>query len=202
MGGIYYTRWSCDNCDYGSSSVSGPYRVEPMIGTPKSKIEYRWCNNCKKIERVFTGEGSKIFLGNEPNSKIKSWCYQFKDLQELENAINQLEIKKKGNFFFFISKDNKKLKEYKALIPLYIESKLICEKISRENEEFYKNLKPRPRCLKCGSINVSNESWETDKHSCGGEFIRNESGRMGTVGEYEYVKYDKNGNSTSKMEKC
>lgn len=197
MGGIYYNIWSCSNCDYTSRSVSGPFRVEPKTGTPKAKIEYRWCNDCKAIQRTFTGKGDGFMPGDEPDTKINRW--QFKNLQELNIAINELEAKKKSNFFFFLTSDSKRLKEYKEKVSLYVESEMICEKMTNENIDFYNKLKPTPKCLICNGTNVSKVSFDKDIHSCGGQFIRKDSGRVGSVSQVQVITYSSDGTSTSEM---
>ena len=190
MGGIYYNIWSCSNCEYTSRSVSGPFRVEPKVGTPKAKIEYRWCNDCKAIQRTFTGEGDAIIPGKEPDSPINSW--EFSSIEDFEKTIQKLELKKKNNIFFFLTKDAKKLKKY-------YESKALCDKYTQENQDFYKNLKPKPKCLICGGTKVSNLPYDQDTHSCGGKFVRKDSGRLGSVGQLEVITYTSDGTSTSEM---
>jgi hypothetical protein len=121
MGGIYFNIWSCSDCEYTSRTVSGPFRVEPSDGTPEASIEYRWCNNCQEIQRVFTAKGAVIIPGKEPNTKIDRW--EFRTLEDFNNAIIKLERKKKWNIFFFLTSNHKKLKNY-------YEAKSICEKLS------------------------------------------------------------------------
>ena len=190
MGGIYYNIWSCSKCEYTSRSVSGPFRVEPKVGTPPAKIEYRWCNDCHCIQRTFTGKADAIIPGREPDSLVSSW--EFSSLEKFEEALQKLEQKKKNNIFFFLTKDSKKLKNY------YI-SKALCEKYTKENVAFYEKLKPIPKCLICGGTNVSQNSYDNDRHICGGEFIRKDSGRMGSVGQFQVIEYSSDGSATSEM---
>jgi len=190
MGGIYFNIWSCSDCEYTSRTVSGPFRVEPSDGTPEASIEYRWCNNCQEIQRVFTAKGAVIIPGKEPNTKIDRW--EFRTLEDFNNAIRKLERKKKWNIFFFLTSNHKKLKNY-------YEAKSICEKLSDKNRVFYESIKSKPTCLNCNSVDVSEYSYEKDRHKCGGRFICADSGRKGSVGTYEVIKYNADGTSTSEM---
>lgn len=191
MGGIYYNIWSCSNCDYTSKSVSGPFRVEPKIGTPKAKIEYRWCNDCQAIQRTFTGKAEPFYPGKEPDSAINSW--EFSSLEDFQKKLEELEKKKKRNIFFFLTKDARKLKKY-------YESKFLCDKYTQENIAFYDKLKPMAKCLICGGTNVSNVSFDKDRHNCGGEFSHKSSGRVGSVSQVEVITYTSDGTPTSEMQ--
>jgi CTP synthase (UTP-ammonia lyase) len=190
MGGIYFDIWSCSDCEYTSRTVSGPFRVEPSEGTPEAAIEYRWCNNCNEIQRVFTAKGAIVIPGREPNSKIDRW--EFRTMDDFNTAVKKLEKKKKWNIFFFLTSNYKKLKNY-------YESKKICEKISSENQAFYESIKSKATCLNCNSVDVSEHSYESDRHKCGGQFVCTGSGRKGSVGTYEVITYNADGTSNSEM---
>ena len=197
MGGLYYNIWSCSNCDYTSKSVAGPFIVKPKPGTPKAGVEHRWCNDCQEIQRTFTGKGVKFALGEEPNSKI--WHPQFESLQDLNRAIKELEMKKKSNLFFFLTGESKQLIEYRKLAVAYAESESICDRLTRESIGFYNKHEPEPRCLICNGTSVSSVSFDQDVHTCGGRFIREGSGRVGSVGRMQVITYSGDGTSTSKM---
>lgn len=190
MGGIYYKIWSCSNCNYTTSSVGGPFRVDPKVGTPKAKIEYRWCDDYLAIQRTFTGKAEAFVPGKEPNSPIKSW--EFSSIEEFEKTLKELEQKKKSNLFFFLTKDAKRLKKY-------YESKSLCDQYTQENIAFYNNLNPKAKCLICGGTNVSKFRFDQDRHSCGGEFILRESGRVGSVNTLEVITYTSDGTPTSEI---
>ena len=193
MGGIYHDIWTCSNCNYKDKTVSAPLVIEPKEGTKKSIIEYRWCNSCSSIQRCFIGKGYIYNCGDEPNSKIDK--YRYKDITELKTEIEKLELKKKASFLFSLSKDAKKLNVLKALIRDYMESQLICESLTSQTTNFYLKSKPNPKCLICGSEDISKKEWRFDNHSCGGSFMKEASVRTGQVGSYQYIEYDDKGNT-------
>jgi hypothetical protein len=164
--------------------------VEPSEGTPKAVIEYRWCNNCNEIQRIFTGKGAIIIPGDEPATKIDH--FKFRTMDDFNNAVLKLKKKKKWNIFFFLTRDYKKLKHY-------YESKNICEKLSHRNIAFYESIKSKPTCLNCNSIDVSDCNYENDWHKCGGRFICTDSRREGSVGACKVITYNSDGTSTSEF---
>jgi hypothetical protein len=192
MASLYFNLWSCTGCDYASKTISAPSQIKPVRGTPPAIIEYRWCNGCNAIQRIFTGKAKRIIPGEEPNSKIESDKWDFRTIEGFNKALENLENKKKRNFLFFITKDAQKLKNYH-------ESKLICENLSAEYEDYYLKLNVKPRCLKCGSFDVSDVSFENDVHSCGGNFIRKNSDRVGFNTLRELVQYKSDGTATTEM---
>ena len=199
MGGIYYNIWSCSNCDYNERTVSGPFRVEPKEGVVKAKIEHRWCSDCNGIRRVFTAEGYEYKLGEEPNSKISRHIWRHKNIIELKNEIDKLEKIKKSKLLFSITKQAKELKELKEILPLYAKAQVECEQMTLAGKEHYDSLNLKPKCLICGGDNVSQKNWDNDIHHCGGVFRKDDSGRMGSVGQFEFIEYDKDGNPNSTM---
>lgn len=199
MGGIYYNIWSCSNCDYNEGTVSAPFRVKPKEGVAKAKIAHRWCYDCNGIRRVFTAEGYEFKLGEEPNSKISRYIWQFKNIIELNSEIENLEKIKKTKFLFSLTKQAKKLKELKEIMPLYAKAQIECEQMTLIGKEHYESLKLKPKCLICGGDNVSPNNWDKDNHRCGGVFKKDDSGRMGSVNQFQYIEYDKEGNPESTM---
>ena len=189
MSYTYSNIWICTNCNYTSRSISLPFKVEPKSGTPKAKIEYRWCNDCQLIQRTFTGKGGSFVPGEEPNSPIYIW--EFSNIEELEKEIQKIE-QKKNNIFFFLTKDAKRLKNY-------YKSKSLCEKYTLENIFFYNKLNSIPKCLICGGRNVSKVPFDQDKYSCGGEFIRKDSRSLGRMSQLEVIVYTSDGTPTSEM---
>lgn len=192
MSYTYSDIWTCTNCNYTSTSIYLPFKVEPKSGIPKAIIEYRWCNDCKEIQRTFTGKGAPVIPGEEPYSPIYIW--EFNNIEEFEKEIQKIEKKKKNNIFFFLTKDAKKLRKY-------YKSKTLCEKYTLENIIFYNNLNSIPKCLICGGTNVSKVPFEQDKHSCGGEFIRKDSRSIGRMSQVEVITYTSDGTPTSEMRK-
>ena len=211
-GGSYYFRWSCSKCDYNERLLHGPLRIEPQIGIPQSKLEFRWCYECNGIRKCFIGIGHLYKPGDEPNSKAPRWKYNnIEKIQDeilnLRNNINLLEAKKKSSLFFsFTSKSKELVKLKENLIQAqkdlvnYDESLKICNKLTKQTLTFYENLQPDPKCLTCGSNDIGNFEWDRDQHSCGGKFIKEDLGRFGTVNQYEKIQYDQFGNSIHSIE--
>jgi len=211
-GGSYYFRWSCSKCDYNERLLHGPLRIEPQEGVPQSKIEFRWCKKCNGIRKCFTGIGHIYKPGDEPNSKAPRWKYNsvekiHSEILSLTTKINLLEVEKKSSFFFSLSSKSKeliKLKENlneaeKDLIK-YEDSVNICNRLTDSTRNYYENLKPAPKCLTCGSKNISSVEWLKDQHSCGGVFKQEDLGRFGTVIEYKKIQYNQHGDAIHSME--
>jgi len=194
---IFYDKWSCSNCDYNERTVSGPFSVEPKEGVAKAKIERRWCYDCNGIRRVFTAEGYEFKLGEEPNSKISRYIWQFENIIELNSEIENLEKIKKAKFLFSLTKQAKKLKELKEHIPLYAKAQIECEEMTLIGKKHYESLKLKPKCLICGGDNVNANNWDKDNHRCGGVFKNDALGSMGSVDQFPYIEYDKEGNPES-----
>lgn len=204
MGGLYFNKWSCSNCDYRESTVSGPLVVQPKEGVPKAKIEYRWCSDCNGIRRVFTAEGYEFQLGEEPGSAVTTYIYEFGNMIGLKKKIDNLEHLRKTKFLFSLTKQAKKLKELKEILPLYEQAQSKCEQVTREVKEHYQSLNLKPKCLICGGENVSLNNWDEDNHHCGGVFEHRDSGRIGVTGQVrhftsqvQYIEYDEEGNPES-----
>lgn len=212
-GGSYYFKWSCSKCDYNERLLHGPLRIEPQGAVPHSKIEFRWCNKCNGIRKCFTGVGHIYKPGDEPNSKAPRWKYSsiekiHSEILSLSKKINLLEVEKKSSLFFSLSSKPKeliKLKEYlteaeKDLIN-YQASVNICDKLTEQTGLYYETLKPAPKCLTCGSTNIGSFEWDNDKHSCGGNFQREDLGRFGTVSEYKKIQYNQYGDAIHSTER-
>jgi hypothetical protein len=207
----YLFVWTCSRCDYIENTVAGPIRIEPLPDILKSKIETRWCNKCNGIRRCFIGKGHFFIPGEEPDCKAPYWKY--KNLEEIKSEIfktneeiNKIENKKKSQIFFSLSENFKTLKNLYAKVQelnlnakQYSESLNICSDLSKNANNFYDKIKPVPKCLTCGSENISNVEWNRDKHKCGGSFIRNNGDIRFTVTEYELIQYNENGESIHSM---
>ncbi len=211
-GGSYYFRWSCSKCDYNERLLHGPLRIEPQEGVPKSKLEFRWCNECNGIRKCFIGIGHTFKPGDEPNSKAPYWKYNSiekvqSEISNLSNKVNELEAEKKSSLFFSFSSKSKELsklkenlKETEKDLIKYQESVNICNKLTEQTRKYYENLKPVPKCLTCGSANISAVEWNVDQHYCGGKFKQEDLGRFGTVNEYKRIRYNQNGDSVHSIE--
>ena len=212
-GGSYYYKWSCSKCSYNERILHGPLRIEPQTNVPRSKLEFRWCNSCCGIRKCFTGIGHVYKPGDNPNSKAKYWKYsslekiQFEISEILEN-INLLEVEKKSNIFFLFSSKSKELSNLRAKLSElekdlidYKDSLTDCRRLSEHTFNYYNQLKSVAKCLTCASENVSSIEWVSDKHSCGGEFVKEDLGRFGTVNECKKIQYDQFGNSIHSVEK-
>ena len=62
-------------------------------------------------------------------------------------------------------------------------------------KEFYNSKNIVPKCLCCGSIDVSLLSFENQNHICGGKIVEIDLGREGSTGEFTELVYDQFGNS-------
>lgn len=220
MGAFYRKEWKCSKCDYSEIMIKTRRVIEPQKGVYKAEIEYRWCNNCNGVRSIFTGKGGKYFPGTEPNSKESFYKGEIKGYEEelpklIDDYKNLLEQKKK-NFFSFLTKINKKIadkamyiKYNKDKIKLFYESKVICDKLTLQSDNFYKSKKLKAKCLCCESTNVSNFIWDYDLHqlktngdTCGGEILNIDLGRGAVGGSnevYEHVTYTHEGNTNSEM---
>lgn len=184
MPGLYCNIWTCTKCNYNEQTISGPFRIEPKPGVIRASIEDRWCNQCQGIRKCFTGTGYIFKPGDEPNSKVDRWEYM--ENKGVDATIEDLQIKKMS--MHLSSKENEELN-------ILLESKAICQKLTQNARLFYEQLQPKPRCLICGSNNISSIDWSHDNHSCGGEFRRSDSGRIGSVSSYDFIQYDEYGKS-------
>ena len=211
-GGSYYFRWSCSKCDYNERLLHGPLRIEPQTGVPMSKLEFRWCNECNGIRKCFTGNGHIYKPGDEPNSKAPRWKYSnietiHSEILNLSNNINELEAKKKSNIFFaFTKKSNDLIKLKENLISAkkdlinFEESISICNKLTEYTRKYYESLNTPPKCLACGSNDIGRYEWDRDQHVCGGNFIKEDLGRFGTVNQYKKIQYNQYGDSIHSIE--
>ena len=218
--------WSCSNCDFSDSTLRDPFgaidpnrHIDPKPGVIKSQIEYRWCSDCVGIRTVFTAKGYIYKLGEEPNSSIdpillpmRAYYPSIKSLkakiEKLKSKKMRLEKIKKETFFFFISNEADELEavsyvlsSFQSDLQLYIKSEIECEKLTKLGQNHYQKMELKPKCLSCGSQNVSEYDWSKESHICGGKFLRKKGKKkvFEEVRFYQHITYDEQGNPESEM---
>jgi hypothetical protein len=187
MGGIYYYLWSCNKCNFTDKTISAPFNIEAKKGIYKALIEHRYCYDCDGIRICFTGKGHIYNLSDLEDSKFNDLIFQsnLDSREEIILIINELNSKKINNQSFAFSKENE--------LSLLKQALNKCDEQTAKAKSFYEKLNSKPRCLICGTINISQFDWGVDKHFCGGNFIQNLSGRMETVESFDKIIYDEYG---------
>lgn len=218
MGGFYNTEFKCTNCNYSETLRTAPKIIEPINdNTPRAEIEYRWCNNCIGIRSVFTANGYEYSATDIYNTDRESWMEDTsvnelaKEKQTFQHRLESLMENRKNIKLNFVQKifknlytkkidsyikaTNSNILEIEQKIEKYkksIETALI---LTKNAKEFYNSNNSIPKCLCCGSIDVSSLSFENENHTCGGKIIANPLGRGGSTAQITKLKYDEFGNS-------
>jgi hypothetical protein len=193
VGSKFYNIWTCTNCDYQESTIQAPIKIEPLPGVKKSQIEERWCFDCSGIRRCFLGKGFDYI--NKNQKLISGFLFGGNDIDSIKARIEVLKRNIKYNPFYWFTSDFKEIKKLEIkLIEAINQEKLLAE-LRDEAKLFYENNPTKPKCLICGSLNVSERHWEADKHICGGSFKCENSDTRYSVRSYELIQYDSIGNT-------
>jgi hypothetical protein len=192
-GSKFINNWSCSMCDFEESTILAPFGVKPKPGIPRSHIEERWCDDCNGIRRCFTGKGYHFEFRDIPGNIMDFWRY--KNIKDLNDAFSLLEKLRISNQQFSQTEDYNKWLDLSNKISEYKKAQKKVIELTKVSFDFYEKNISEPKCLICGSTNVSNVRWDLDHHSCGGEFTLKESDVRFYVKEYESIEYDEKGNS-------
>jgi|TARA_B110000908_G_C10155844_1_gene403605 hypothetical protein len=208
MGGFYNSEFKCTNCNYLETLRTSPKIIEPINDNiPRAEIEYRWCNNCIGIRSVFTARGYEYNTDrddtnvNELAKEKETFQQRLEYLMEDRKNIKLNFVQKiftnlyTAKIYSYIKATKCNIIETEEKIEKYkksIETSLI---LTKNAKEFYNSKNSIPKCLCCGSVDVSLVSFENENHTCGGKIIENSLGRGGSTGQITKLKYDESGNS-------
>ena len=218
MGGFYNSKFKCTNCNYLETLRTSPKIIEPINDNiPRAEIEYRWCNNCIGIRSVFTARGYEYSATSIYNTDREYWMGDTnvnelaKEKETFQQRLESLMEDRKNIKLNFVQKIftnlyTKKIDSYiKATKCNIIETEEKIEKykksietsliLTKNAKEFYNSKNSIPKCLCCGSVDVSLVSFENENHSCGGKIIEDSLGRGGSTSQITKLKYDESGNS-------
>ena len=214
MGGFYSSEFKCTNCDYSEILRTAPRLIKPINNNLEAVIMYRWCNNCIGIRSVFTGRGYEYSATSIYNTDREYWMDDTnvneltKEKETFQQRLESLMEDRKNIKLNFVQKIftnlyTKKIDSYiKATKCNIIEIEEKIEKykksietsliLTKNAKEFYNSKNSIPKCLCCGSVDVS---LSNEDHICGGKIIEKSLGRGGSTGEVIKLKYDESGNS-------
>jgi len=221
MGGFYKSEFKCNNCNYSETLQTAPKTIKPINDNLEAVIQYRWCNNCSGIRSVFTGIGLEYSVSSMDNPDRKSWM----DDTDINKLTKQKETYKKRLEFLIEDKSQLKLnfvqnifkniytKKFDAHIKATTNNIIKVDKkinkykksietavnLTKKAKEFYNSKNIVPKCLCCGSVDVSLVSFENQNHICDGTIIERDLGRGGSTGEFTELVYDQFGNSKANV---
>jgi hypothetical protein len=224
MGGFYSSQFKCTKCDYLEVIRNAPASLNPIDNNPQAKLDTRWCHNCKGVRSIFTGLGYKYTPSSYDNPDKQYWMNSDSSIDQLnkekddhKSKLDSLIIEKKNIkltiiqkiFGNHIKKLNNKIEENKKNISslnIKIEEYLKATKsaiaLTQKAKVFYENQTKNivPKCLCCGSKEVSSFHFSDETHaSCGGKIIEIDLGRGGSTSIYLNLNYDEYGNSSATM---
>lgn len=160
----------------------------------KAQIELRFCYECNEINPCFTGKANEYCLTDIGNSFLF-----FNNKKTLEKKLREIEMKQENKLkFFFLDFFDKYLEKEKFLrnsLRKLLEAEAECEKLYQLSHNFYTKTKPKARCLKCNTHNISNLKWSEGRCKCGGKFEYKEekTGVRIAYAYFEFYEYDNKG---------
>ena len=190
---VTHKNYRCTSCDFIQSFTREP---RPRYKKHKAHVEHRFCLDCKEITSCFTGRGGVYFLTDLNRPAL---FFPMKDYYE--RRMQQIEKEKTNNSFFsfknIFGKYDKELNRLQTSLAQIHKGEKECERLTAISQEFYLKTKPKPRCLKCNSRNISLKLWSKDRCKCGGCFKFNEtdSNLRISYAYWEVYEYDDKGYS-------
>ena len=155
---------TCSNCDFKASEKEYfNIAILPRPGVFKSEIRSNYCDDCQCITKWFLGKAQvesglpvlNQFQISDRRLDIKTERHKVHAKGvKLTKKINQLENSSFFNRMFNsvkLSNLKKELSKTKKEVSKYDYEIKFHEKSNKNGNAYYNTIKPKPKCLECGS---------------------------------------------------